>query len=98
MIYDDLPQNLDYLDSSYGLAGGVRELPDEEFHDSDTEGNAARNINPQTGVISNLGGETIRMLDGRGIHVAEGHFESNLPDPVKEALGYQKVSYQSVLN
>ncbi|KIJ44231.1 hypothetical protein M422DRAFT_252242 [Sphaerobolus stellatus SS14] len=83
MINDDLPRNLDYLDSSYGLAGGVRELEDDmfEFDEESNEPEPDLSISPKSpGIISNLGGETIRMLDERGIHVTEGHFESILPE------------------
>ena len=80
MINDDLPRNLDYLDSSYGLAGGVRVLQDDTFEFEEDEPSDLSTSPKSPGIISNLGGETIRILDDRGIHVTEGHFEKILPD------------------
>lgn len=37
MIYDDLPRNLDYIDESFGAAGGLRELREEDLDDFDEE-------------------------------------------------------------
>lgn len=81
MIHDDLPTNLDYLDASFGAAAGLRELRDEDLFDFEQPefgqdpAAAAPGIE---GIISNIGGETIRMLVSEGIQMVEGHFE-NIP-------------------
>jgi autophagy-related protein 2 len=78
MIYDDLPTNLDYLDESFGAAAGLRELRDDDLDEFDihdittpTVTEAATN----TGVISNIGGETIKMLHEGGISIVEGYYD-----------------------
>lgn len=79
MIYDDLPRNLDYLDNSFHLPGGLKEQGDTLDIDSEKV-QVLRDAIPTSsvtdGIISNIGGETIRMLDDRGINVIEGHFEN----------------------
>lgn len=86
MIHDDLPTNLDYLDASFGAAAGLRELRDDDLYDFEPhEPEPGRNTPTAPiaapsvdGVISNVGGETIRMLVTEGIRIVEGHFE-NIP-------------------
>lgn len=83
MIHDDLPTNLDYLDASFGPAAGLREFRDDDLLDFEPhESNSGRNTPTSApgidGVIANFGGETIRILDPRGIRVVERHFE-NIP-------------------
>lgn len=78
MIYDDLPTNLDYLDESFGAAGGLRELTDDDLdefdiHEITTPTNPAAASN--TGVISSIGGETIKMLHEGGINVVEDYYD-----------------------
>lgn len=90
MIHDDLPTNLDYLDASFGAAAGLRELLDDDLFDVEPElaqgpGAAAPGIE---GVISNIGGETIRMLVSEGIHVVEGHFENIPQDTIDVSSRY----------
>ena len=75
MIYDDLPTNLDYLDVSFGAAGGLRELRDEDLDDFDDEellvqSGGVGDIN----TISKVGGETIKIFESGGLGVTENHF------------------------
>ena len=82
MIYDDLPTNLDYLDESFGTAAGLRELRDDDlddFDDEDVEISPAKATQgvTQTGIISKIGGETIKMLC-QEIQIIENYFD-NLP-------------------
>ena len=82
MIYDDLPSNPDYLDVSFGTAAGLRELDDddldmddqsrsEQMDSTDSPSHSADN-----GVVSSVGGETIRLLDPVGLHVVENYFNT----------------------
>jgi len=80
MINDDLPSNLDYLDESFGAAAGFREIGDDEFDEEDITA-------PDTsaeGVVSNVGGETIRMLSDSGISIVEHHFDNLPPDALDD--------------
>ncbi|KAJ3787784.1 hypothetical protein GGU10DRAFT_134981 [Lentinula aff. detonsa] len=84
MIHDDLPRNLDYLDESFGAAGGFRELDEEDLNDFHDE-----EVFPTTsgdgdlaGVVSRVGGETIRMFRPEGLQLVDYHF-NNLP-PITE--------------
>ena len=79
MINDDLPSNLDYLDASFGTAAGLRELRDDDLDEFDLEDAETGRVTPtqdsqQVGVISNVGGETIKML--RPLHIVEHHFDT----------------------
>lgn len=82
MIQDDLPNNSDYLYSAYGAAGGVAVLSEDDFEElSDRE----RSPGPETptpstpesnvGVLSNIGGETIRILNSDGLNIVEDFLE-----------------------
>ncbi|OAX41967.1 hypothetical protein K503DRAFT_832684 [Rhizopogon vinicolor AM-OR11-026] len=63
MINDDLPKNLDYLDEDFGSAAGLRELRDDDLDDFDVEEYDRRSPVPgEIGVVSNVGGETIRVI------------------------------------
>jgi autophagy-related protein 2 len=87
MIYDDLPTNLDYLDESFGTAAGLREMRDDDLDDFDDDDDV--DIPPviptqgvqQTGIISKVGGETIKMLRPEGIQTIENYFDNIPPDP-----------------
>jgi autophagy-related protein 2 len=84
MINDDLPTNLDYLDESFGTAAGLRELRDDDLDDFNTEDDVPP-LTPelgahQTGVISRVGGETIKILRPEGIHIIEHYFDTLPPD------------------
>lgn len=81
MVNDDLPSNLDYLDASFGTAAGLRELRDDDLDEFDLED--AGRVTPtqsalQLGVISNVGGETIKILSP--FNIVENHFDTLLPD------------------
>ena len=79
MICDDLPTNLDYLDESFGTAAGLRELRDDDlddFDEEDVEISPTQGVT-QTGIISKIGGETIKMLC-QEIRTIENYFD-NLP-------------------
>jgi autophagy-related protein 2 len=85
LIDDDLPTNLDYLDESFGAAAGLRELRDDDLDEFDVEEAATNRTTPsldqqQTGIISRIGGETIKMLVPEGIHIVENYFDSLPPD------------------
>lgn len=75
MINDDLPTNADYLDVSYGAAGGFRELEETDLLDFET-----RSLSNVDGVISDFGGETVRILDAKKITVIENYFENIVPE------------------
>lgn len=79
MINDDLPSNLDYLDASFGAAAGFRELRDEDLDEFDVEDIPVSGVS-SAGVISSVGGETIRVLAKEGIHVVEHYFDTLPPD------------------
>ena len=78
MIIDDLPSNPDYLDESFGAAAGFREIADDEFDEEDIP---ASNASAE-GVLSNVGGETIRILSESGVKIIEHHFDNLPPDAV----------------
>ena len=84
MISDDLPANQDYLDVSFGTAAGLRELRDDDLEDFDMEEQADCNIPVmgQLGIVSNVGGETIRIL--KPFSFVEHHFDSISPDTARD--------------
>ncbi|KAG8893886.1 autophagy- protein 2, partial [Tulasnella sp. 403] len=86
MMRDDLPTNLDYLDAAYGAAGGINAYSDEDdFEDDFSEGDSTRGpatptpSTPESSVLTNTRGETIRMLDPRGINIIEDYYETITP-------------------
>ncbi|KAF5380922.1 hypothetical protein D9615_004012 [Tricholomella constricta] len=83
MISDDLPTNMDYLDESFGAAAGLRELRDDDLDEFDIDESQAEYphaIADGTGVISRIGGETIKILRPEGIKVTESYFDNLSPD------------------
>ena len=83
MINDDLPANLDYLDESFGAAAGLRELRDDDLDEfnldeAETGRMTPTLVEPQIGIISNIGGETIKMI--RPLKIVENHFDTLPPD------------------
>jgi autophagy-related protein 2 len=82
MIYDDLPSNPDYLDVSFGAAAGLRELNDDDLDMDDPSqskqlGGANLPSYPaDKGVISSVGGETIKLLDPNGLCAVENFFNT----------------------
>lgn len=79
MIDDDLPRNLDYLDDSFGAAGGLRELDDDDI-DEFTPHDVRQNSAEGSGVVSALGGETIRLLTHQPLKIIENYFNTLPPD------------------
>jgi autophagy-related protein 2 len=88
MINDDLPTNLEYLDESFGAAAGLRELSDDdlEFDVEDAELNNVTSISgtPMSGVVSRVGGETIKMLQPESIHVLDSFYDTLPPETAGE--------------
>jgi len=86
MINDDLPTNLDYLDESFGSAAGLRELTDDDLDEFDVEelpaGSSIEVAADGTGVVSRVGGETIKMLRPEGICVVDDYFLTLPPETV----------------
>ncbi|KAG5650892.1 hypothetical protein H0H81_010636 [Sphagnurus paluster] len=84
MIFDDLPTNMDYLDESFGTAAGLRELRDDDLDEFEIEETSPEYSNTTTpdgiGIISRVGGETIKLLRSEGIHVTENFYDSLPPD------------------
>jgi autophagy-related protein 2 len=86
LISDDLPTNLDYLDASFGTAAGLRELRDDDLNEFDVDDKADIDRipysvgGPKTGIVSNIGGETIRILRPEGIRIVENYFDNLPPD------------------
>jgi len=82
MINDDLPSNPDYLDVSFGAAAGLRELEDDDLEvDDSNQSQVMGGAKPpsylaDTGVISSVGGETIKVLDQNGLHAVENFFNT----------------------
>jgi autophagy-related protein 2 len=87
MINDDLPTNLEYLDESFGAAAGLRELSDDdlEFDVEDAELNVTSiSGTPMSGVVSRVGGETIKMLQEEGIHMLDNFYDTLPPETAGE--------------
>ena len=84
MISDDLPANQDYLDASFGTAAGLRELRDDDFEEFDAEERTDRNtpVIGQLGIVSNVGGETVRIL--KPLTFNEHHFDTISPDTTRD--------------
>jgi autophagy-related protein 2 len=82
MIFDDLPSNPDYLDVSFGAAAGLRELDDDDLDMDDQSRSGQKGgtdlpfSSSDKGVISSVGGETIRLLDPNGLHIVENFFNT----------------------
>ena len=83
MINDDLPTNLEYLDESFGAAAGLRELSDDEF-DIEEPGLNTTASGSASGIVSRVGGETIKMLRTEGIHILDNFFDTLPVDPAGE--------------
>ncbi|KAF8516917.1 hypothetical protein BU17DRAFT_50360 [Hysterangium stoloniferum] len=90
MIYDDLPKNSEYLNTSFGAAGRHQELEGSDMLGARHSSLGSTVGGPQSteDIISNFGGETIRMLDSRGIRLTEGYFENIQEDTPNLKAGY----------
>jgi autophagy-related protein 2 len=80
MIHDDLPSNPDYLDVSFGAAAGLRELSDDDL-DTDDPGESDPTVGTESpaysaSIISNVGGETIKVFDPKGLQTVENFFNT----------------------
>lgn len=87
MIYDDLPTNLDYLDESFGAAAGLRELTDDDLDEFDIRDIAPSSMPPSSssaGVISSIGGETIKIISSEGINIIEDYYDDLPRETVDE--------------
>ncbi|KAJ7709834.1 hypothetical protein B0H17DRAFT_915352 [Mycena rosella] len=82
MINDDLPTNMDYLDESFGAAAGLRELRDEDLDDFDVDDDIDTHspTSGAPGIVSKVGGETVKMLRPEGLHIVEHYFDNLPPD------------------
>lgn len=87
MINDDLPSNLDYLDASFGTAAGFRELRDEDLDEFDVK-DIPTSGTSSAGVVSSVGGETIRVLSEGGIRIVEHYFDTLPPDSADDSSQY----------
>jgi len=78
MISDDLPTNPEYLDESFGAAAGLRELSDEDFGVEEDELSRVASTAriDASGIVSRVGGETIKMLRSEGIHMLDNFFDT----------------------
>jgi autophagy-related protein 2 len=93
MINDDLPTNLEYLDESFGAAAGLRELSDDDLEEFDVEEAGLSRAtsaagNSVSGIISRVGGETIKMLRSEGIHILDDFFDTLPLDTTGETTTY----------
>lgn len=77
MIDDDLPTNMYYLDDSFGPAAGLREIRDDDLEEFDSEDITTPEFDDPS-VISKVGGETIKILDYKGLDVVDDYF-LNIP-------------------
>ncbi|KAH8117286.1 hypothetical protein DFH11DRAFT_1574221 [Phellopilus nigrolimitatus] len=80
MISDDLPSNPEYLDASYGAAGGFRPLEDDddnEFYHEESDLST-----PSAGtIVDRHGGETIKMLYSP-IDIIENYYDTLTPSSI----------------
>lgn len=91
MINDDLPANLDYLDESFGAAAGLRELRDDDLDEFDLEDAEKGRVTPtqgapQLGIISNVGGETIKLL--QPLDIVDNYFDTLPPESASGSSEY----------
>ncbi|KZV84269.1 hypothetical protein EXIGLDRAFT_727477, partial [Exidia glandulosa HHB12029] len=92
LIDDDLPRNMNYVDVAYGTAAGLVALSDDGEDDEDGS-YLVRQPPPATapGIVSEYGGETIRILDPIGINIIDDYFENLPPDLDELAAGDQEL-------
>ena len=84
MVVDDLPSNMDYLDQSFGAAGGLREFDDNDLDDFGK--NDAQNtvLVDDPNIVSKFRGETVKMVPGASLGFVENYFNT-LPGISEEA-------------
>lgn len=100
MINDDLPTNLEYLDESFGAAAGLRELSDDDLEEFDVEETGLNRVtsianNSVPGIVSRVGGETIKMLRSEGIHILDYFFDTLPLDTAGETAVYVNSAFVS---
>jgi autophagy-related protein 2 len=78
MMDDDLPSNVEYIDDSYGTAGGFRALDDLEDEEFAVTGPVTLGESDNLTVLA--GGETIRLLTSEPLHFEEHHFDTLPPE------------------
>ncbi|KAJ7581343.1 hypothetical protein C8J56DRAFT_959789 [Mycena floridula] len=104
MIYDDLPTNLDYLDESFGAAAGLRELRDDDLEDFDLEEALPEpyvhtpGSPPPSGLVSKVGGETIKMLHPDGIKYVENYYDTLKPDSENNNSELGRTSFRFIIH
>ena len=76
---DDLPTNLDYLDDSFGSLAGTHGADDQEADEFSVHDADYARVD-QEGVISLIGGETIKLLNSDLLRIVEHHFDTLLPE------------------
>ncbi|KAI5124376.1 hypothetical protein M0805_008979 [Coniferiporia weirii] len=80
MIGDDLPNNPEYLDASFGAAAGFRPLDDNDEDEFYPEG-SDHTPQPVGSMVSRHGGETIKMLCSP-INIIENFYDTLTPSPI----------------
>lgn len=81
MMEDDVPTNPDYLDDSFGRIPNTYQPEDDESDDFNVYDAQSITIG-QDGIISLVGGETIKMLQPEGLRIVEHHFNTIVPDSI----------------
>lgn len=77
-IADDLPRNVDYLET-HRQEGQPEAF--NAFETVDLEGSAA----PRRGIVSEVDGETIRLLDPDGLQIVEDYWSTLIAEQQREA-------------
>lgn len=103
MINDDLPTNLEYLDESFGAAAGLRELSDDDLEgfeieetDLDKVTTSAAAGGSVPGIVSRVGGETIKMLRSEGVHIVDNFFDTLPLDTASETVACVNSVFESL--
>ncbi|KAG8933304.1 autophagy- protein 2 [Tulasnella sp. 417] len=85
LIQDDLPTNLDFLDTAYGTSGGVTVYSDDEFEDlspideSAQVTSASTPSTPESKSLSTFKGESVRILGAGPINIIEDFYDTVIP-------------------
>lgn len=87
MINDDLPTNMYYLDGSFGPAAGLREIVDDDLDGFET-GDVIDTDSDDPSLISKIGGETIKILDVKGLEAVDDYFLNIPPEKTSRPSEY----------
>ena len=87
MINDDLPTNMYYLDGSFGTAAGLREIVDDDLDEFETRDVIVTDPD-RPSLISRIGGETIKILDVKGLETIDDYFLNIPPEETSRSSGY----------